>query len=61
MSLKYNEDEIYKNDYYSQIAGVSIYELKKMEYEFYILVNFNLYINESNFMKYKYALEQIND
>ena len=61
MSLKYNEDEIYKNDYYSQIAGVSIYELKKMEYEFYILVNFNLYINKSNFMKYKYALEQIND
>ena len=61
LSLKYNEDEIYKNDYYSQIAGVSIYELKKMEYEFYILVNFNLYINKSNFMKYKYALEQIND
>ena len=61
ISIKYNEDEIYKNDFYSQIAGVSLCELNQMEYEFFFLVDFNIYINESIFMKYKYALETINE
>ena len=61
ISLKYNEDQIYQNDYYSQIAGVSICELNKMEYEFFILVNYNLYINESIFKQYKYALQKMNE
>ncbi len=61
ISIKYNEDEIYKNDFYSQIAGVSLRELNQMEYEFFFLVDFNIYINESIFMKYKYALETINE
>ena len=57
ISLKYNEDEIYGNDYYSQIAGVSCSELSKMEYEYVILLNFNLFIDEEIFNQYKRALE----
>ena len=57
LSLKYNEDEIYNNEYYSQIAGVSKYELKQMEYEYFVLLNFNLYIEEELFELFKNALD----
>ena len=57
ISLKYNEDEIYSNNYYFQIAGVSIEELSKLEYEYAILLNFNFFINDEIFNQYKYALE----
>ena len=57
ISLKYNEDEIYSNNYYSQIAGVSIEELSKLEYEYAILLNFNFFINDEIFNQYKYVLE----
>lgn len=59
ISLKYNEDEIYDNIYYSRIAGVSIQELNKMEYEFVLLLNFNFYINDILFNQYKSALETL--
>ena len=57
LSLKYNEDEIYNNEYYSQIAGVSKYELKQMEYEYFVLLNFNLHIEEELFELFKNALD----
>ena len=57
LSLKYNEDEIYNNEYYSQIAGVSKYELKQMEYEYFVLLNFNLHIEEELFELFKTALD----
>ena len=53
LSLKYNEDLIYKMDYYSKIAGVSLKELKKLESEFVSKINFELYINEKDFEKYR--------
>ena len=53
LSTKYNEDLIYKMDYYSKIAGVSLKELKKLESEFVSKINFELYINEKDFEKYR--------
>ena len=40
-------------DYYSKIAGVSLKELKKLESKFFYKINFELYINENDFEKYK--------
>ena len=57
LSLKYNEDEIFNNDYYSEIAGVSKKELKQMEYEYFALLNFNLHIKQELFECFKNALE----
>ena len=57
LSLKYNEDEIFNNDYYSEIAGVSKKELKQMEYEYFVLLNFNLHIEEELFELFKNALD----
>ena len=61
ISLKFYEDEIFTNSYYSQIAGVSEKELIIMEYDFFILLNFNLFIKEEIFNTLKKALEKMID
>ena len=60
VALKFNEDEIYKNNYYAQIAGVSIEELLILENEFLKLIDYKLIIIESTFNAYKLALERLN-
>ena len=56
-SIKFNEDKIYQNSYYSQIAGISTQELFKIENEFLNLIQFKLYIDEDKYLSYKLALE----
>ena len=53
ISIKYNEDIIFNNDYYSQVAGVKLNEINKMELEFISLLDFNLYIDPEEFGSYK--------
>ena len=60
IAIKYNEDSFYNNKYYSQIAGVNLKELKKMESEFLRLIKFELYINKNIFEKYKNYINKIN-
>ena len=57
LAIKYNEDKIYKNDYYSKIAGVTLSEINLMEYNFAILLKFNFYVNDFTYNIYKKALE----
>ena len=52
VSIKYNEDIIYGNNFYSQIAGVTVAELKKLEYEFLKLIDFDLYVSSKLYQKY---------
>ena len=56
ISIKYNEDDIFKNDYYAKISGVTLNEINKMESTFISLLDFNLYINPSVFEKYQHLL-----
>lgn len=58
VSIKYNEDCFYKNNYYSQIAGVSVKELLRMESDFLALIDFTLFVNDDLFEKYKTGLMQ---
>ena len=60
ISIKFNEDEIYPNNFYAQIAGVPSQELLQMEHEFLILINFNLLIDENKFSSLKKALKNLN-
>ena len=53
ISIKYNEDIIFNNDYYSKVAGVKLNEINKMELEFISLLDFNLYIDPEEFGSYK--------
>lgn len=58
LAIKYNEDEIYKNDYYANIAGVDIKELNAMESELLFKLNFELYVDNDVFISYNTALRQ---
>ena len=53
VAIKYNEDIIFNNDYYSKVAGVKLNEINKMELEFISLLDFNLYIDPEEFGSYK--------
>jgi hypothetical protein len=57
LALKYNEDQIYKTDYYAQIAGISIKELNLIENEFVSLINFNFFIDDQLYSKYENYLK----
>jgi hypothetical protein len=57
IALKYNEDEIYNNNYYSQIGGINYEELMQLELNFLVLIDFNVYINNKTFEQYKSALQ----
>ena len=57
ISIKYNEDNVFKNDYYAKIAGVNLNEINKMEFEFINLLNFNVYIDPYVFENYKKLIE----
>lgn len=52
-SIKFNEDKTFSMKYYAEIFGVTISELSRMEYKFIELIDFNFYINEKQFKKYK--------
>ena len=57
IALKYNEDSIYSNKYYSEVAGVSLKELNSMENSFLELLDFKLFVSEEEFKKYNFYLE----
>ena len=59
LSIKYNEDNIFTNNYYAEIAGVSVKELFNLENDFLSLVNFNLYIDPTLFAQYNLYLNNI--
>ncbi len=44
LALKINEDKIYKNEYYSSIAGISLKELNLIEYHFLTILDFQIFI-----------------
>ena len=61
IAIKYNEDKFFQNDYYSKIAGIPIYELKKLEYTFFCMCDFNMYISDETFDKYNKFLNNMKE
>ena len=56
ISIKYNEDQCYMDDYYAKVGGVSLLEYTQLQYEFLQLIKYNLYINEDEYKTYKRCL-----
>lgn len=52
ISIKYNEDSLYNNNFYAKIAGVKLKELKDMEYSFVEMCKFKFFISNELFEKY---------
>ena len=56
ISIKYNEDNYFDNKFYAEIAGVKLKELQLLEYNFISLLNFNIFIQDEIYDKYKQYL-----
>lgn len=52
ISIKYNEDDYFSNEFYAKVGGIRMAEMNKLEYEFLSLIDFNLFVNEDVFNKY---------
>ena len=60
ISIKYNEDTYYDNKFYAEIGGVDFKELKIIEYSILELNDFNVFVNNREFEKYRKSLEDFN-
>ena len=56
IAIKMNEDSIYTNDYYAQVAGISLKKLNKIEHEFLNMNKFKLFVDKDLFDKYQQYL-----
>lgn len=61
IAIKYNEDAIYSNKFYSEIAGFPLKELNLMEHYFVKLIDFNLFVSENEYKKYEEYLNSFDD
>ena len=52
MSLKYNEDEMVNTKTYAYIAGVSIEDLKMLEYQMCAALDFEFYVKSDYYQQY---------
>ena len=53
VSIKYNEDDFYKNTQYAKIGGISLKEINALEYEFCSLIDFSFFVTYSTYRKYE--------
>jgi hypothetical protein len=49
---KFNEDEQYTTKFYSKLGGLPIAEIAFLEYNFFFLLNFNLFVKDELYKKY---------
>ena len=61
LAIKYNEDRFFENEYYAKIAGIQNDELKNIEYNFFCICDFNMYVSDEIFDKYNKYLNNIDE
>ena len=52
LAIKNNEDIYFTNSFYSIVGGISSNELKNLELEFTLLIQFKFYVKKSLFDEY---------
>lgn len=57
ISIKYYDDEYYKNEYYAKVGGLSLKEINDLEFEFLELLNYELFIEKETFEMYEEKLK----
>ena len=53
VSIKFNDDVFFNNEFYSKVAGISCLEINNLEKEFLKMIDFNIHIEDEEFEKYK--------
>ena len=61
VAIKYNEDDYYSNSFYAKVGGVTKSEIDVLEYEFLVLIDFNLYVSDDLFLKYYDYIKNVED
>ena len=61
VAIKYNEDDYYSNSFYAKVGGVTKSEIDVLEYEFLVLIEFNLYVSDDLFLKYYDYIKNVED
>ena len=56
---KYYDDEYFKNKDYSKVSGISTKELLELELEFMKYIDFNIFIKDEDYFKYKSQLQEL--
>ena len=56
IAIKMNEDDIYTNEYYAEVAGISLKKLNKIEHEFLNMNKFKLFVDKDIFEQYQQYL-----
>jgi len=57
LSIKYNEDDYYSNEYYAKVGGISLLEMNNLELEAILLIKHRLFVDLEFFNKYKLYLK----
>ena len=52
LSVKFNEDISFNNRIFAKIGGVSVEVLNILEFEFYVLLNFSLFVDDLYYQEY---------
>ena len=52
IAMKYNEDKIYDMECYAKIGGISNKELNNLEYNFLILIDYDLFVEKEEYQNY---------
>ena len=53
MAYIYNEDRVFDNNYLALVSGLKKEEMVTLEEDFLDLIEFNLFVSEDTFEKYK--------
>lgn len=61
ITVKFNQDNIYNMQYYSDVSGIDVDEISQMEYEFLNTIKFKLFRQQNEFQIYKEYLTEIID
>ena len=59
VTIKFYEDDYYSLNYYAKLGGISKKEIINLEYDFLVLLDFNLYVEDDLFNKYNQNLNNL--
>ncbi|CAD8212765.1 unnamed protein product [Paramecium octaurelia] len=46
LAIKYQDDDIFKNEYYAKVGGITMWELNDMEEQFLELLDYKLFVQQ---------------
>ena len=58
VSIKYNEDDCYSNEYYAKVGGISLKELNQLEHNMLELMNFDVFVDDDIYESYENQIKE---